>query len=98
KGPSNQDFGYMMWEGFKYFGGGTGTPWSSTTWGPIPDNGAGTGPAARDYPSNAAAGSAYSAGADSNYAYSSSSTNNNGANPPVKYNPPPHTTACAATY
>ena len=43
KGSSNQDFGYMMWEGFKYFGGGTQTPWSSTTWGPIPTNGVGRG-------------------------------------------------------
>ena len=26
KGSSNQDFGWMMWEAFKYFGGGNGTP------------------------------------------------------------------------
>ena len=33
----------MMWEAFKYFGGGNGSPWSSTTWGPIPTNGVGHG-------------------------------------------------------
>ena len=88
----------MMWESFKYFGGGTGSPWSSTTWGPIPTNGVGTGTDARDYPSNAATGSAYWAGADSNYAYTSSSTNNTGANPPVKYNPPTHTSECGKNY
>ncbi len=54
----------MMWEAFKYFGGGTGSPWSSTTWGPIPTNGVGVGTDKRDYPSNATAGSAYWAGAD----------------------------------
>ena len=49
KGSSNQDFGWMMWEAFKYFGGGTGSPWSSTTWGPIPTNGVGDGTDKRDY-------------------------------------------------
>ena len=98
KGSSQQDFGNMMWEAFKYFGGGTGTPWSSTTWGPIPLNGVGTGTDARDYPGNTNTGSAYSAGADTNYAYTSSSTDNSGANPAVKYNPPTHTSTCGKNY
>ena len=98
KGSSNQDFGWMMWEAFKYFGGGTGSPWSSTTWGPIPTNGVGVGTDKRDYPNNATAGSAYLAGANSNYAYTSSSTNNSGANPAVKYTPPTHPSDCGKNY
>ncbi len=43
----------MMWEAFKYYGGGNGSPWSSTTWGPIPTNGVGIGTDTRDYPANA---------------------------------------------
>ena len=56
KGSSNQDFGWMMWEAFKYFGGGTGSPLSSTTWGPIPTNGVGDGTTKRDYIANATVG------------------------------------------
>ncbi|HET9833773.1 MAG TPA: hypothetical protein VFP91_18755, partial [Vicinamibacterales bacterium] len=98
KGSSTQDFGYMMWEGFKYFGGGTKTPWSSTTWGPIPLNGVGTGTDKRDYSGNTTIGSAYWAGADANYAYTSSSTNNSGANPPVQYKAPTHTSECGKNF
>jgi type IV pilus assembly protein PilY1 len=98
KGSSNQDYGYMMWEGFKYFGGGTGSPWSSTTWGPIPTNGVGEGTDKRDYAGNAIVGSASWAGADSNNAYTSSSTNNSGANPAVKYNSPSPASDCGKNY
>lgn len=98
KGSSTQDFGWMMWEGFKYFGGGTGSPWSSTTWGPIPTNGVGVGTDKRDYPSNAATGSAYWANADTNYAYTSSSTSISGSSPAVKYNPPTHLSLCGKNF
>ena len=90
KGSSTQDFGWMMWEAFKYFGGGNGSPWSSTTWGPIPTNGVGTGTDKRDYPANTTAGSAYWANGNADitpYAYTSSSTTISGASR-VKYNPP----------
>ena len=97
-GSSQQDYGNMMWEGFKYFGGGAGSPWSSTTWGPIPTNGAGAGTDKRDYPANVTMGSAYWSGADANHAYTSSSTNISGSNPPVKYNPPTHTSECGKNY
>jgi type IV pilus assembly protein PilY1 len=97
KGSSTQDFGYMMWEAFKYFGGGTGIPWSSTTWGPIPLNGVGVGTDARDYPSNATVGSAYWAGADVNYAYTTSLTVNSGASP-TRYVPPTHASDCGKNY
>jgi len=96
KGSSNQDFGYMMWEGFKYFGGGVGSPQTSTTWGPIPTNGVGSGTNKRDYPGNATAGSAYAAGADSNYAYTSSSTTVTGGG--VRYVPPTHISQCGKNY
>jgi type IV pilus assembly protein PilY1 len=98
KGSSQQDYGLTMWEGFKYFGGGTGSPWSSTSWGPIPDNGVGVGTNTRDYPSNATMGSAFWAGATTPYAYTSSSTNNSGASPPVQYTAPTHTSACGKNY
>jgi type IV pilus assembly protein PilY1 len=97
KGSSNQDFGYMMWEAFKYFGGGSGSPTSSTAFGPIPLNGVGTGTDKRDYEMNMTAGSAYLAGADANYAYSSSSTTLSGAGR-VEYRPPGHPTDCGKNY
>ena len=94
-GSSNQDFGMMMWEGFKYFGGGSNsnTPQSSTAWGPIPLNGMGTGTATRDYAGNNTPGSATWAGAASPYAYTSSL-----ADSTVRYIPPTHTTACGKNY
>ena len=100
KGSSNQDFGWMMWEAFKYFGGGTGTPWSSTTWGPIPTNGVETGTDKRDYPGNTTQGSAYWANSNAAitpYAYTSSSTTLSGAGH-VEYNPPAHTSECSKNY
>ncbi len=100
KGSSNQDFGYMMWEAFKYFGGGTGSPWSSTTWGPIPTNGVGVGTDKRDYPGNATVGSAYWANNNADltpYAYTSSSTALSGADR-VEYKPPTHPSECGKNY
>jgi type IV pilus assembly protein PilY1 len=97
KGSSQQDFGYMMWEAFKYFGGGIGSPWSSTTWGPIPLNGVGTGTDKRDYPGSTVVGSATWAGADTNYAYSSSSTALTGGSR-VQYVPLSHTSDCGKNY
>ena len=98
KGSSNQDFGWMMWEAFKYFGGGTGSPWSSTTWGPIPTNGVGDGTDKRDYPNNATAGSAYWAGADSSYAYTIVVDQQQRRQPAVQYNPPARTSDCGKNY
>ena len=97
KGSSTQDFGMVMWEAFKYFGGGTGSPWSSTTWGPIPTSGVGTGTEKRDYPGSIIVGSANWAGADDKNAYSSNSTVLVGANG-VKYKPLAHTTDCGKNY
>jgi hypothetical protein len=82
KGSSTQDYGLMMWEAFKYYGGGSGTPWSPTTWGPIPTNGVGVGTDLRDYPANVGTGSAYWANGNAAilpYAYTSSSTALTGA-------------------
>jgi type IV pilus assembly protein PilY1 len=103
KGGSQQDFGLMMWEAFKYFGGGvvpTGQSWSWTSWGPIPTNGVSTGTDSRDYANNSDGGSAFSAGAREKYAYTSASTNNTSpaASPPVKYDPPAHTDPCGKNF
>jgi type IV pilus assembly protein PilY1 len=100
KGGSQQDFGLMMWEAFKYFGGGSGTPVSYTAFGPIPTNGVGTGTDTRDYDVNNTSGSAYAYGLRSDFAYSSDSTNNTSpaASPPVKYTPPVHADPCGKDY
>lgn len=101
KGSSQQDFGMVMWEAFKYFGGGSGSPHSSTTWGPIPLSGVGTGTVKRDYPANPTIGSAFWANNNIDlptYAYTSDSINNSGANPPVKYNSPPNISGCGKNY
>jgi len=102
KGSSQQDFGLVMWEAFKYFGGGTGSSslWSYTKWGPIPDNGVGEGTDSRDFANNSNVRSAFTAGAGSPYAYTSASTNNTTppASPPVKYNSPVHSDPCGKNY
>jgi type IV pilus assembly protein PilY1 len=100
KGSSTQDYGLMMWEAFKYYGGGSGTPWSSTTWGPIPTNGVGVGASTRDYAGNVTTGSAYWANGNAAippYAYTSSSTALTGAGS-VQYVPPTPTSECGKNY
>jgi type IV pilus assembly protein PilY1 len=71
---STENYSFLMWEAFKYYGGGTGvSPISNIAWGPVPYAGVqGNGTAHRDYPGNNGGGSALNAGADSNVALTSS--------------------------
>jgi len=73
---SQENYALLMWEAFKYYGGGNGTsPISSTAWGPVPYAGTiGNGTTKRDYPGNMTTGSALWAGADSNVALSSAAS------------------------
>jgi type IV pilus assembly protein PilY1 len=106
RGSSQQDFGMVMWEAFKYFGGGsnTNTPQSETAWGKIPLNGIGTGTDTRDYAGNTTnqgsadwAASALGITLTGSYALTSQSQSINGANG-VRYIPPTHTTECGKNY
>jgi len=84
---SNQPYGKAIFEAWKYFGGGTGSPQSATAWGPIAYAGGASnasGAWRRDYSGNTSPGGPTSAtgvrstdkyGADGNYALSSSGTN-----------------------
>jgi type IV pilus assembly protein PilY1 len=82
---SNQPYGKVMFEAFKYFGGGTGTPQDATHYGPIAfagGNSNNSGTYRRDYNgNNTGSGTQATAnraapkyGADGNNAFSSSST------------------------
>jgi type IV pilus assembly protein PilY1 len=57
---SQENYAILMWEAFKYYGGGKGTsPISNVAWGPIPYAGVlGNGTDKRDFASNNKAGSA----------------------------------------
>ena len=81
---SNQPYGKVMFEAFKYFGGGTGSPQSSTAYGPIAlAGGASNNATRRDYAGNTSGGATQATGnraaakygADGNNAFTSSSSN-----------------------
>lgn len=77
-----ENYGVLMWEAFKYFGGGSGTV-SQTGYGPVPSV-AGLASVARDFSGNPSPRSAASAGAGDPFGLNSASTNSN----VVRYNPP----------
>ena len=83
KANSQENYGLLMWEAFKYFGGGTGTPTTQTGWGPVPSD-AGVAPGTRDYSGNGNAKSASTAGATGLAALTGPSTDKN----VIRYNPP----------
>ena len=87
-----ENYGSLMWEAFKYFGGGTGTPDTQDGWGPVPSK-AGLAPNKRDYPGNLQVGSASSYGAGAPFAYKTDSTDAN----VIRYSPPESDT-CGKNY